>query len=420
LRSAKRTWFAISSVAFANLIVRFSSLAFLILLARIITVEDYGLFRSVLAMGILAGFFTTSGAAAYVARTTSYYLHDEKEVARTITAGFIIQFLFFIVSILILFLLRQLSSPVLLVLVGAIIFDYTSSILRGRHLFGTVSMFFVLVGVFKLLFLLLLGFILDISLSITAIVAIFSLSVIPALVPILLLRGKFSNLWSRHLTRGKITEGLRFSLPITLIAISHYSTINLIVPFANVEYGSAVASYLSVALTFGAILTFVPSAINFVIMPTTARISSSRVVVSNLKIYAILTSALSCIVLLGLLIFPSQAIEILFSSDYLPAAQYFPFIITGFFFLAIATVFDAVWIGAAVLRIPLITNGIGAIVNLGCILIAVSSNLDAIHLALAFLVSRFITLILIILITILKWGELGVGDEAETIVPELE
>lgn len=401
MRKHEKPWFAMATVGFVTLFGRIASLIFVIIVADLISIQEYGSFRAILAIGTFAAFFTSSGASVYVARNVSHKLDDRFAVSEIISTGILLQTIFLFISIVFLAILQQLSIEVLIVLIGAIIFDYTASVLRGLNRYGMFSFFQILTGLFKLVFLIIIGYIMVSDLGTFETILVYSLSVIPSLAVIIFFgRNSIKHLFAASFSINQLKYAISFSIPAIIITVTHNSIINLAVPFTFNLHGGTSASFLSVAITFGSILTFISSAVTFVIMPTVARISDPKIVKRNLKFYALVTALISAVALIGLLVFPDIAIEILFSEEYLPAASYFPMIIPGFFFIAISSIFDAVWIGVGNLRIPLITNSIGAGLNICWLIIIWFQSLNIMQIAYSFFFSWLLCFALMIVFTI--------------------
>jgi len=380
---------------------RIVAILFVIFLAKFVVPEQYGEFRALLSIATLAAFFSDSGPVTYSARMISSHWHDKHEVARIIDTTLFIQLIFIIITVLILFFFGYYRLDIYILLISMVALDYISSILRGENKFTSTSIFQVSNAIIKLLLLIIVGYTLSSAMDALTISILYSASIVPAIAILLFVEKRIPRL-PRFFSYSYVKSAMKFSLPVVAMTFAHYSTINLAIPFVQAYYGSLNASYLSVAFTFGSIVAFVPSAINFVIMPTVAKEKDRIRIMKSLSYYSILTLIICGIAFIALLIFPDLAITILFSSDFLPSKAYFPVVLAAFLLLALTTIFDAVWVGVGNLRVPMLTSTIGAIINIICISISILNYTGPEGIALAFFISRLSIFILMLVITLHK------------------
>ncbi len=334
------------------------NLVFFLLAARFLVLEDFGIFRYFVAVGMIlynslfAGVFTT------MSRFIGEGKHKNVPENVAIFAAQVFCF-----SIPIMFWVGGFS--LILIALSFFISQFIYSWLRGMRMYIQLSIYFIITNGFRII---LLG-----SLAVfPPNVLIFSVfSLLAAILPLpLTIPRRFWRLSECHIQISQLKKILRFSAPLYVSSIAYILVMQLDAVFVRAYLSTSELAYYMSAKTLMAVFMFAPSAVGTVILPETAKDKQLK---KNLCLGLGLTSSISLFLALIFYAFPDEIMHIFYPEAYLPAAFLLPVLSTAMMLFAISDVFASTWTGFGKPIYEGFVLGVTALVNFALLYFLVPS-----------------------------------------------
>jgi O-antigen/teichoic acid export membrane protein len=344
----------------SNVLTRGMGMLFFIILARSLTVAEYGLFRFLLTLSsiyalafvgvptALTKFLGDSGSdpnlrTEYLSNSLLLvvFLYLAITIAVVIFASHKILLLLFILTFLVDLFYTGFARGIL---------DYLK--LNGFKLFENVIQLMILVSVFY--------FYRHIDLNFS--VVFYSFSGLLSLAVFEMIRPNFKIKW--RYSKRRVAEILRYALPVTLGAVGWtllYGISNIYIEHFN---GTEQVGYFSVGLTLMQIFSFLPNAIYTILMPKAASLKDKRRIVKPLRAALFGCLAISIVISIPIFIFRNFVIIFLFSSRYLPAVAVILPLMISQLFLIMYQLYGTAWQGLGKPTITSIIIAIAAAINI--------------------------------------------------------
>ncbi len=344
----------------SNVLTRGMGMLFFIILARSLTVAEYGLFRYLLTLstiyalalvGIPTALTKFLGDAGSDQNLRTEYLSNSLFLAVLLYLILaIIVSLFTSHSILLLLFILTFIVDLFYIGFARGILDYLK--LNGFKLFENVIQLVILISAFYLYRHI------DFNFS----VVFYSFSGLLSLAIFEMIRPNFRIKW--RYSKKRVGEILRYALPVTFGAVGWtllYGISNIYVEHFN---GTEQVGYFSVGLTLMAIFSFFPDAIYTILLPKVAGLRDKRNVLKPLRMAAIGCLAVSVLIAVPLLTFRNFIVTFLFSSKYLPAVEVILPLTISQFFLIMYKLYGVSWQGLGKPTITSIIIAIAAGINI--------------------------------------------------------
>jgi PST family polysaccharide transporter len=325
----------------SNVITRFIGMIFYIILARSLSVSEYGLFRYL---------FTLSSIYALVfigiPTALTKFLGDSDTnpaVKREyLSNSFFISLFIFLVLTIIVMIFTSYKIFLLLFILAYMVDQFYIGFARGMLDYLKLNGFKLLENALQLA-ILAVAFLINRGVTFNISVIFYSLSGIVSLFVFELIKPEFKISWSISVKR--IKEIVRYAGPVTLGAVGWTLLYGISNIYIEHFYGTEQIGYFSVGLTLMQIFNFFPDAIYTIMMPKAAGLKDKRKIRKPL-IFAVLGCLLlSIIILIPLYIFRAPIISMLFSAKYLPSAVIILPLTLAQIFLIVYQIYGTAWQG---------------------------------------------------------------------------
>jgi O-antigen/teichoic acid export membrane protein len=395
-------------LSISNVLTRGLGMIFLIILARSLTVAEYGLFRYLLTLstvyalafaGVPTALTKFLGDSGSDPNLKTEYLSNSLFLAIILYLALaIVIFLFASHKILLLLFILTFLIDLFYIGFARGILDYFK--LNGFKMFENVIQLAVLIYAFYLY-----GHI-DFNFS----VVFYSFSGLLSLAVFEMIRPNFKIKW--RYSRKRIMEILRYAVPVTFGAVGWtllYGISNIYVEHFN---GTEQVGYFSVGLTLMQIFSFFPDAIYTILMPKVAGLKDKRKILKPLRLALLGCLVIFIFIAIPLLLFRYFIVTFLFSSKYMPAVAVILPLTISQLFLTMYKLYGTSWQG---LGKPTITSIIIAIAT-GINIIAgyfLTKSYGIIGASISLAISAFAAWIVTILVW-RRWVKRG-GLEAQVV-----
>jgi O-antigen/teichoic acid export membrane protein len=344
----------------SNALTRGMGMLFFIVLARSLTVAEFGLFRYLLTLstiyalafvGIptaLTKFLGDSGSDQDL--KTEYLSNSLFLSVLVYLALAIVVLLFASHNILLLLFILTFLVDIFYVGFARGILDYLK--LNGFKLFENVIQLAILISVYF--------FYRHIDFNFS--VVFYSFSGLLSLAVFEIIRPNFKIKWRYSMKR--IMEILRYAVPVTFGALGWtllYGISNIYVEHFN---GTEQVGYFSVGLTLMQVFSFFPDAIYTILMPKVAGLKDKRKILRPLRMATLGCLGVFVLISIPLILFPGLIVSFLFSPKYMPAVAVILPLMIGQLFLTLYKLYGTSWQGLGKPAITSIIIAIAAGINI--------------------------------------------------------
>lgn len=335
----KKSFTVLCGNTFAHLL----GMIFMIVIARIFTKDDYGFVRYSIVIGTLSAVIVANGYPTTLARFIGKYRKDKDAIDSYFSNTIFAILILLGCTLLAVSIIFAIHYGILSVVVGLTIYYTYYGIIRGFILHNRLAIFGVGSNALKIIVVLILYYLSINSTVLTLIV--FSFAVVPIILIIEFAYPLEVSFKKETIAKDKLKELTNFTFPLLWGAIA-YNILSAIGTIVIEHYHSLkdVADY-SVALTIATGFTFVPTAINTILMPKIACIEDKEKIKKYLNQGLSLT-ALASIGLFAIVYFLGKfIIKILFTEIYLVAFDVLIIISIGMVFFSLYTIFFSIFEG---------------------------------------------------------------------------
>ncbi len=299
----------------SNALTRFMGMVFFIILARSLTVSEYGLFRYLLTLSTIYG-LAVVGVPTALTRFLGESTADHEKKTEYFANSLFLCLLLFLVLTLIVFLFA--SHKILLIL---FIFAYLVDLFyigyaRGMLNYLKLNGFKLLENIFQLA-ILTAAYLIYRKVDLNFSTVFYSFSGILSLSIFEIIRPDLKIKW--HYSRQRLVEILRYAAPVTLGAVGMTLLFGISSIYIEKFYDTEQVGYFSVGLTLMQIFSFLPEAIYTIMMPKAAGLKDKHRILRPLRLAILGSLGMSIIIFVPLYYFRGFVVSFLFSPKYLPA-----------------------------------------------------------------------------------------------------
>jgi len=343
----------------SNLVTRILSLVFFVLLARLYSVEEYGLLRYLITIAGLLFVFINF----YPTTLTKFISYSKKYKDRFFSNVLLITIIIYIILAVIITLFIENSLLVLILLFGLSYDAIYFALIRGDLDFKKLAVFKSSANLFKII-LLVISFLVFTKVAILTAVIIFSFSSVLSII-LLELHTRTKIRFSYKLISKKTIKALTtYALPILLGSVSYDLMFNIDTIFIKHFLSNLEVGYYSVARTINQIFTFLPLAIGTILMPHVSKLKNRAESIKKLKLLLKITFGTSILTFVFLLIFSKLIISVVFTDKYLPSLNAVYILAIGQVFFMSYILYEAVWQGFNKPKIPSLIILVVSILNI--------------------------------------------------------
>ncbi|MEM3374581.1 MAG: oligosaccharide flippase family protein [Candidatus Woesearchaeota archaeon] len=375
----KTTYLTIS-----NILIRLSSVLFFIILARSLSVSNYGSFRYLLTLSMMIGLFFTG-----IPTALTKYLSEKKDHSYTSTSLFLMSFIFIILLIPSLFYDYRLSLFLFALLVDAFYLGFIRGLLNYIKLAG----FKLLENIIQLI-ILIVSYILLKEINFDFAVIFYSFSGILSLIIFEIIKPEIKL---TKIDKQKIKQIITYTIPVTLGSIGWTLMFGINSIFIKMFHDTEQLGYFSVGTTIVQVFTFLPEAITTILMPKTSSLKDKSKLKKPLKLAILGTIITSTIGLILLLILNKFLITLLFGEKYIKTSLIILPLSLGQIFISLHQIYASIFQGLNKPQIPSTTISIAAFLNIiGSYFL--TKNYGILGSSISNAITSFIALIIILII----------------------
>ncbi|MBN2368369.1 flippase [Candidatus Woesearchaeota archaeon] len=377
-----------------NVITKVTSMLFFILLARSMSVSDYGLFRYLITLSAMYGILFTGIPTAL----TKYLSHERKLLKEYLSnTVFMMAIAFVVLSAVALF--SEYRIFLILFIFAVLIDSLYLGFVRGLLNYVKLAGFKLGENIIQLVILVISYFIFK-ELNFTFAVIFYSFSGLLSLIIFEIWKPELK--FTRKLSKEKIKQLLKYTIPVTLGSIGWTIMFGINSIFIEAFSNTEQVGYYSVGMTLVQAFTFLPAAIATIIMPKVSSLKDKNRLLKPLTLAVLGTIAISAVGLVALLLLITPIINILFTDVYLPSAIIILPLSLSQIFISIHQIFASVFQGLDKPGVPSTTISIAAAFNvLGSYLL--TKNYGILGASISSAVTSFLALILISIWFKIKW-----------------
>ena len=342
----------------SNIIAQAIAFVTSIFLAWTLSKSDYGYFRYVIQVGNFIVMFIAAGYAGALTRFIA--AERKKRNAYFSTAMAIVGII--LILLFPLFLILHIDLLVYVVIVGYSIPMIYNGIIRGFIDYRKIALFNILRSGLKLLFVSLI-FVFSFLKTPLYIIGVYSFGGWLGIFILETWRKTDIHLYIKGISKKILITLTRFSIFSVLSSVFYSSLITVGVIILKQNYGYEVVAEYSMAVTLTTIYSFVPGAVNTLLMPKVASVSSEKRI-RFLKYSILLNVSYIFFVYILVIVFGRWGLQVLFEEKYLGAYPFLVIISIGKVFGGVETAFGAFWGGVNKPEYGAISVGVAAGVNL--------------------------------------------------------
>jgi len=375
------------------------TMIFLIIVARLLTVEDYGYTRFALSMGAIGAFVIKSGFPTALTRYLGKARGDKNLQDSYFSNTFVVIILLLIASLLILYILNKLDLGILLIIIGITVSTTYLAIITGVILPKKIAIFSIGHSSVKIAFVILLFIVIG-DLKSIEVLAVYCIAPLIMLSILELFKPTKVHFKRKSLSGDVMKELSIFSLPVILGAIGGTILTSIDIILIESFLGLREVGIYSVAKTLTVVFMFVPQAFTIILMPKVAGLKKMEDVVRYFKPTILLTAAVSIGLVAGFYFFGDLAIKIVFGEKYLEAANVLLIVSVGMVFSSISWILGGVWVGIGKPIINATAINVAAVVNVIGNLILIP-KFGIVGSAISLVIANFISLVILSILTFL-------------------
>jgi O-antigen/teichoic acid export membrane protein len=340
----------------SNVVTRLLAMLFFVILARSLSVQEYGLFRYFLTISMIYGI-----AFAGIPTALTKYLSQDKKDRQYLYNAIILTTAIFLVLMILVFIFD--NSPIVLILfiLAFLVDSIYIGFIRGIYNIIKLSGFKFIENLIQLV-ILIVSYVLYKQINFTFAVIFYCFSGILTIIIFEILKPEFKI--KLKLSKKHSSKLLKYGAYVMLGSIGWSLLFGINAIFLKRFYGSEYVGYFSIAETIVQIFTFLPSAITTILMPKISSLKDKTKFLKPLRAAVIGTLVVSFTILIGLILLKEQLISFIFGDKYLISATVIVPLSLGFIAITIHQIYSAVFQGMDKPKIPSITIIISAVINL--------------------------------------------------------
>jgi stage V sporulation protein B len=349
-----------SLLTISSVVTRVVAVVFTVILARALSVSDFGLFKYLLTV---ASFYSIILAGPQMAATKFIgAAHgDRQAIIGQFAASSFLNAIMFILLTIVIAIFSDYKVFVILLLFSLLIDNYYLALIRGILNYSKLLGYKLVENIIQLV-LLLGSFVIYGTIDLGLAIVYFSFAGVVSLLLFELVKPEFISF--SKISKITIIQQLRFSIPVVLGNIGWTVFIGVNTIYIARFLSNDSVAYFGVASTIVQAFSFLPDAITTIILPKVAGSNDKSKIVKPLNIAILGCLAASGLILILLVFFQDFIVLTVFSKSYSPALGIIIPMALAQVIISIHQIFAAVWQGLGKPGIPSITISIGAAFNL--------------------------------------------------------
>lgn len=326
----------------SNIIARVLGMLFFILLARHLSLSDYGLFRYLFSLCVMFS-IAFSGFPVSITKLISENMHERKNVESFFSTAFLLALLVLLLELIIITICLPNKLLLAVFLIGMLIDYFYFGIIRGFLAYKKLYFYRVIAKAFQLI--LILAFIWTIGINLISSVVVYSIAYVISL-SILELYDQSSVAFRKKLINSEsIKRVLKYATPVAIGTLSYDVMFNVDIIMIKHLLNETSVAYYSVSRTLVRVFMFLPQALQTLILPKVSKLKKKVDLTPHLKLMLLGVFSISGILFFVLWIFGREIIILLFNEQYLPALSVLYILALGQIMISTFTIFSAAWTG---------------------------------------------------------------------------
>jgi O-antigen/teichoic acid export membrane protein len=341
------------------IITRAIALLFSIVLARSLSVSEFGLFKYLVTLSAVYA-FAIAGIPIAITKFIGEGRTDKISIDEYLTASMVASAILFIALMVVISIFEEHSVLLIILLFAFFVDSIYLGFIRGLLNYAKL-MGYKLVENIMQFGMLLMVFVIYQKISLSMSVIFFSFAGVISFLIFEIPKPEFKMFL--RISKEKMGRVIKYSIPVTIGAIGWTVMCSANTVFIERFKGAEAVGYYSVALTIGQVFAFFPDSISTIIMPKVAGIRDKTRIARPLWFATIASIFVSVPILILVLLFKEFIFVTVFSKKYLPAVSVMLPLAIGQISLAIYFIYASVWQGLDKPEIPSIAISIAAILN---------------------------------------------------------
>jgi stage V sporulation protein B len=348
----------VAILTISNVLTRVFAIIFFIILARSLSVDNYGLFRYLLSISLVYAIVFSGFPTAL----TKFISEKKRSINEYISNTLFLMISAFIIISLIILLFHQRNEIYLILLIFASLVDsFYLGFVRGLLNYVKLSGFKFVENLIQLI-ILIISYLIYNNINFAFAIIFYTFSGIITLLIFEL--NKSEIILSLKISKEKIIKILKYTVPVTLGAIGWAIMFGINAIFINLFYGSAHVGYYSVGETIAQVFTFVPAAIVTILLPKVSTLKDKKRILKPLLLANLSILFTSILILIALIFFKDLIIKIIFTEKYILASSVIMPLAIGQIAISIHNIYASIFQGIGKPGIPSITISIACVLNL--------------------------------------------------------
>lgn len=349
-----------SFLTLSNVLTRGAGIVFFIILARSLSVSDYGLFRYLLSLSMIYAIFFT-GFPTALTKFISGEKADSGAVAEYTTSTVLLMAGVLIVLIIPALIFHEDSFFLILLLFAALVDAVYLGFARGLLNYTKLAGFKLIENAIQLA-ILIVSYLMYGKVTFAFAIIFFSFSGIASLVIFEIFKPEFKLNFAFSWLRAR--QLITFTIPVVLGAVG-WIVMSGINPILIKHFkGAEQVGFYSVGMTLAQVFSFLPDAIATITMPKVAASKNRQALPRYLVLSAIGILLISAIMLILLLTLKTWILTLLFTNKYTPALVVILPLSIAQILSGIGSIYASAWQGLNKPVVPSVIVSIGAAINL--------------------------------------------------------
>lgn len=349
-----------AALAISNVISRFLAMIFFVLLARSLSVADYGLFRYLITLASIYG-LVFSAIPTALAKFLSEH-RDNTDLKKAYLGNSVILMILLYIIVLIVILIFSPNKLFLLLFTFALMIDLLYiGFARGLLDFVKLGGYKFLENIIQLA-LLISAFALFKNPDMAYMVIFYSMSGVISIIIFEIFRPELKVNW--RLSRVVSSQIIKYSLSFTVGSVGWALLLGIPSVYIEKFHGLEQVGYFSVIATLMQVFSFLPDAVFTLIVPKVAGLKDKRQIVKPLKLAAWGCFVFSLLIFIPLYYYRELALTLIFTEKYLPATIIILPMALSQLFLILNQIYGTAFQGLGRPGIPSIVITIAGVINL--------------------------------------------------------
>jgi O-antigen/teichoic acid export membrane protein len=352
----------VSLLSISNAITRAISMLFFIVLARLLSVSDYGEFRYLVFLSFIYAVFFSGLTYAL----TKFISEDETNIRRNseyVTNTLFISSLSVFIIALIILIFNEYSLFLILITLASFIDYFYIGLARGALDYRKLIGYKLLENIIQLGFVLLI-YIIYSKITFGGAVWFYFISCILSMIFFEIFWKTNVSIRFRFLSLEKIRKLIAFAIPVFFGSVGWSIMFSINAVIIKSVLDTEQVGYFSIAFTLAQVFTFIPTAISTIILPKVSGLKNKSNIKPQVTLAVIGNLIISAVILLLLIFFREQIISLIFGEKYLPAAPLIVYLSLGQIFINSYVIFSSVFQGVNRPGIPSLVILLTGIMNL--------------------------------------------------------